>query len=150
MPTGTGKVGWQGVRGNVAAALQYGHFYYNADYLAHADGAVSTMDIITRVIGGDSTTGRTFIWNKRHHTNGAVTLFKPNGVLGNHEVKGGFDYMAEQGTQGGNAKVAGDYHIVFRSGAPFELLTSTRRTARKTPAGPSARTCPTISRSAAG
>jgi len=121
VPTGTGKVGWQGVWGNLAAAAQYGHFYYNADYLAHAGGAPSTMDIITRVIGGDSTTGRTFIWNKRHHTNGTLTYFKSNGLLGNHEIKAGFDYMAEQGTQGASARVAGDYQLLFRNGAPFEI-----------------------------
>ena len=103
-------------------SLQYGHFYYNADYLAHADGAVSTMDTITKVIGGDSTTGRTFIWNKRHHTNGTVSCFKSNGAprqprdQGRIRLHGGARDSRRQ-REGSRAIIS----CVFRSGAPFEI-----------------------------
>jgi hypothetical protein len=122
--THTTKGEWQGVKGNFVASLQTGHWYYNADYYAHAGGKVATEDLITLVQGGDSQQGdRQFFRNKRWHTTGTASLYKSDFFAGNHEFKTGFDYIAECCGIGGKVRRAGDYVLLYQSGVPFEIRT---------------------------
>ena len=43
--THTTKGEWQGVKGSMVASVQTGHWYYNADYFAHAGGKVASEDL---------------------------------------------------------------------------------------------------------
>jgi len=122
--THTTKGEWQGVKGSMVASVQTGHWYYNADYFAHAGGKVASEDLDTLVQTGDSQQGdRQFFRNERWHTNGTFSMYKSDLFLGNHEFKSGFDYMAECCGIGGKVRRAGDYVQLFRSGVPFQLRT---------------------------
>jgi len=123
VPTATEKIQWQGIRGNLVVSAQYGQWYYDADYFAHADGRVSTMDVTTLYVTGDSTGDRTYYraGRPRRHTTANLSWYVPNAWAGNHELKAGFDYMAQGYTVGGQVRPAGDYQLLFKAGVPFEL-----------------------------
>src|SRR5262245_40069209 len=113
--THTTKGEWQGVKGSMVASVQTGHWYYNADYFAHAGGKVASEDLDTLVQTGDSQQGdRQFFRNKRWHTTGTFSVYKSGLFIGNHEFKSGFDYMAECCGIGGEGRRAGAYMHAFR------------------------------------
>jgi hypothetical protein len=122
IPTHTTKGEWQGVRGNVVASAQVGHWYYYADYYAHAGGKVATSDLVTQLVSGDSQQGdRQFFRNKRWHAAASVGWYKSNLLGGNHEFKVGGDFMRECCGIGQKVRRAGDYVLIFQSAVPFQI-----------------------------
>lgn len=123
IPTATTKGEWQGVKGNLVASAQYGRWYYNADYASFSDEP-SRIDLITLYTAGGNPNNRNALRNKRQHTMASVSWYKPDFFKGNHELKAGFDYMAESGGNPNKVRSAGDYELVFRSLAPLPSFTT--------------------------
>ena len=55
---------------------------------------------------------------------GTMSLYKPDLFHGNHEFKGGFDYVDTFiGRQRDSHGTVGDFQLIFRSGVPFQVAT---------------------------
>jgi hypothetical protein len=128
VPTGTWKVEWQGVKGNVVADAQTGQWFYNADYF-NFSMLPATNDITSGINGGSSTQGdKQYFRNARAHSSGSLSWYVPEGFLGNHQVKIGFDYMQESGYIGAKVRPQGDYQLLFKENTagvplPYEIAT---------------------------
>jgi hypothetical protein len=54
---------------------------------------------------------------------GSVSWYRPNWFWGNHEFKGGIDYIPNSTTRPWRSRAVGDYRLVFNNGAPFQIVT---------------------------
>jgi hypothetical protein len=120
-PAGTGKIEWQGVKGNLVASGQWGYWFYNPTYAAYDNGQFMTLDQVTLQVTGDSPTALNVIKGTRKHATGNVVWYRPNWFFGNHEFKVGGDYMATTNGTGQVLGAAAPYQLLFRSGVPFQF-----------------------------
>ncbi len=128
-PVAMYKGDWQMVKGNsFVASLQYGNWYKHAYYFAlpnydNLSGAkVSTLDLTTLFVTGDHLSDSRVEDYFNDHTKGTISYYKSN-VMGNHQLKGGFDnlfsgYPHKQGNKRG-----GNYQLLFQNGTPFQINT---------------------------
>jgi hypothetical protein len=93
-PSQTRKIEWQKLFGNsLVMSLQYGFWTYDSKYVSFAPREVPpSFDSFTGMNLGPFTTVGQRPHNPRHHYRGAVSWFKPEMFVGNHEFKFGFDY----------------------------------------------------------
>jgi hypothetical protein len=128
-PVAMYKADWQVVKGNsFVASLQYGNWYKHAYYFALpryddlGPAKVSTLDLTTQFVTGDHLSDSRVEDYFNDHVKGAVSYYKSN-VMGNHQLKAGFDnlfsgYPHKQGNKRG-----GNYRLLFQNGTPFQIET---------------------------
>ncbi len=117
------KIEWQALFGSsTVASLQYGYWGYRSNWFSSTD-QVSARDIATLKVWGEWTSAGQRALNYRHHPSGSLSWYRPNLFWGNHEFKGGFDYLAAVQGRKNLSKVAGNYQLVFNNGVPFQLNT---------------------------
>ena len=122
VPVHTGKVEWQMARGNKFVSFQYGfwNWYYRRN---GASDNVATSDQLTGIITGLNVVSATRQHEGRKGVKGVVNWYKPGLLWGNHDFKVGFDYTpgahADRSTVDRGA--AGNYILIFRNGAPFQV-----------------------------
>jgi hypothetical protein len=123
---------WQHVRGNsLVVSAQSGYYHYNYDYHSMETGSrISTTDIGTLYQTGDVLTDGRHRQYKRYHSKGAVSWYKSDFLGGNHDFKGGIDYVDSWVSDAYAARAAGDYQLQFNNGVPFQIAT------RNTPVEP--------------
>ena len=125
----TEKIEWQGVFANtVAMSAHYGYYRYDAPIYLMSGDKVGTMDLITLQRTGASLLPHSAVDadQYRSQVHAAVTWFKPDFIVGNHEFKGGFDYTPgthdwdfwDRTLTGGH-----NYYLRYRSGQPFQVVT---------------------------
>ena len=126
----TAKAEWQAVHGNsFVTSLQFGHWRWRADYL-NTSPNVATIDRVTQYQAGDNTNTANVPGEWRHHLTGTASWYRPNLLWGNHDFKGGFDYLDttvnrawESRGPSGNYGNSGNYRLGFRSGVPDVIET---------------------------
>jgi hypothetical protein len=117
----TSKIEWQYAKGNRVASLQFGYWNWHVIYTGFSDQA-STTDQITSAITGDSSTAGISSFEDRKHTRGSFAWYKPDVLVGNHELKAGFDYFgAHADRKAIDRGAAGNYQLIYRNGVPFEV-----------------------------
>src|SRR5439155_11479010 len=135
--TPMGKVEWQSVRGSsLVLSAQYAFWRWTAirpipDGVgpSASDTFKTTFWGINNTQGNDSGGWRgctSFAEIKdpcRVMANGSFSWYRPNLFLGNHEFKGGIDYIPTSNTRPWRSRAVGDYRLVFNNGAPFQVVT---------------------------
>ena len=129
----TGKIEYQGIRGNKFVSLQMGAWVWNVTRQCYSDN-VATIDQLTQRITGCYNTYGIDSFEGRNHAKGTMSWYKPNFFAGNHDFKMGFDYAAAHADRkissrnGTNNKATGfptqhvgNYELVFRQGVPFQM-----------------------------
>jgi hypothetical protein len=117
----TGKVEWQTVRNNKFMSLQFGRWDWHVDYTGFSDD-VATTDQLSLAVTGNSVTAGTTSFEDRSHAKGTLSWYKPDMFLGNHDFKAGFDYTDAHADRSLiDRGVSGNYQLIFRNGAPFQL-----------------------------
>ena len=129
----TGKIEYQGIRGDKFFSLQMGAWVWNVTRQCYSDN-VATIDQLTQHITGCYNTYGIDSFESRNHSKGTMSWYKPNLFAGNHDFKMGFDYAAAHADRkissrnGTNNKATGfptrhvgNYELVFRSGVPFQM-----------------------------
>ena len=124
---------WQHVRGNsLVVSAQSGYYHFDATYSGMGEGTrISTTDIGTLYVTGDFLNDGRHRQYKRYHSKAVLSWYKPDLLGGNHDFKGGIDYVNSWvGDAYASRPVAGDYQLQFNNGAPFQMAT------RNTPVDP--------------
>jgi hypothetical protein len=124
----TQKLEWSGTFGNsVAASAQYGYWDWVSPLTGYSYGKVGTYDIVTQVYGGDAFSNHNtpaIADEFRYHARGTLSWFKRDFLHGNHEFKGGFEYIpATKDWRFLPRGASKDYALRFRSGVPAEIVT---------------------------
>ena len=109
---------WQGViRQSVATSLHFGRWFNNSGTTgAFADGRPGGSDAIFATTWGTNDQYGDRNNQERWHIKGAVSWYKADWLLGNHEFKTGFDRFI---THAGRSRVVTDapnYRLMFRAG----------------------------------
>ncbi len=129
------KLEWQAVHGSsLVTSLQAGLWQWGAVYTGigshdssktFGSGAPATIDLVTLRQTGLAPNAGNIPGEKKYHTKGALTYYRPGLFFGNHEFKAGFDYTDHDLSRGwiNRPASAGNYQLVFRSGVPFALNT---------------------------
>jgi hypothetical protein len=126
-PQHTTKGEWQGVAGNsLVASVQVSrwrvHVYHN---VKNGTGPQSA-DIFTNYIWGVGPDAANVVNHYRPWaSHGALTWFRPNLFMGNHEFKAGFDDVKTTSGRGWDARpenVGGDYALRFNNGRPIQFV----------------------------
>ena len=129
----TGKIEYQGIRGDKFISLQMGAWVWNVTRQCYSD-AVATIDQLNqRVTGCDNNYGIDS-FESRNHAKGTMNWYKPNLFVGNHDFKMGFDYAAAHADRkissrdgshseqtGFPTQHVGNYELVFRNSVPFQM-----------------------------
>ncbi len=123
----TGKVEWQGIKGNsIVMSAQYGHWGYNGLYRNNAGDSVSKLDLGTTRQTGPSTSAGQRPLVYRHDMRATLGWYKPDLFMGSHQFKfgGSFDmnqfgraYPINEDTPKYN------WQQVYRNSVPVELRT---------------------------
>lgn len=119
-----GKVEWQGTpRNNLVANALVG--YWDFDSLQTGYGsAPSTLDIVTQMRTGTSSqsyhTPNNYFYGK-YQVKGSLGWYSPDSFLGDHNVKGGFDFIKGWDVIDAFQHENGDYILQFSGGAPFQF-----------------------------
>lgn len=119
-----GKAEWQGtLRRNVLANALAGFWNFNS-WQYGVDTGPSSQDIVRLTRWGSSSqsyfTPIGYLWSK-FQVKGAVSWYAADGFLGDHNVKGGLDFIR------GNARIQapehqnGNYQLLYSNGAPFQV-----------------------------
>jgi hypothetical protein len=129
----TGKIEYQGVRGDKFFSLQMGAWVWNVTRQCYSDD-VATIDQLTQRVTGCFNTYGIDSFEGRNHAKGTMSWYKPNFFAGNHDFKMGFDYAAAHADRkissrngtGNDAtglptRHVGNYELVFRNGVPFQM-----------------------------
>src|SRR5262245_11941414 len=120
-----GKGEWTGtLRNNLVATALVGFWNYDSLQESVSDKP-STWDVVTQERAGASSlnyfTPNLFTFD-RYQASGSITWFIGSTRTGDHDIKGGVDYM--RGWSGYNAPphgASGDYILRFFNGAPYQL-----------------------------
>ena len=130
------KVEWEMVRKNFVTSVQLGNWQWTAPVniermsptvqiytdAVHGGGRPATFDQVTQYITGTNTGAGNFDVAKRYHAHAAMTWYKSDLLLGNHEFKSGLDYMPNQiGWEYHTRGTAGEYRLIFSAGSPFQI-----------------------------
>jgi hypothetical protein len=129
----TGKIEYQGIRGDKFFSLQMGAWVWNVTRQCYSDN-VATIDQLTQRVTGCVNTYGIDSFEGRNHAKGTMTWYKPDLLAGNHDFKIGFDYAAahadrkissRDGTNnedtGLPTRPVGNYELVYRNGVPFQM-----------------------------
>ncbi len=120
----TAKGEWQAVRGNALVTdLQYGYWMWHDHALGHDPDNVRKVDIRTMYQTGDSTDEGEVPKEDRHHAKGTVSWYSPGLLIGNHELKAGFDFFAVLVSRSWNRRQSADYLLRYDNGVPFQVQT---------------------------
>jgi hypothetical protein len=121
------KVEWQAVRGNsLVISLQTGSWEPRANYHGVSPGKVATSDIGTLYASGDHISDGRTRSDSQNHTKGVVNWHRSDLLAGDHEFKTGFDHVLNgynSPSVAPNARVSGNYQLVFNNGAPYQMNT---------------------------
>ncbi|MGE3509448.1 MAG: carboxypeptidase regulatory-like domain-containing protein [Vicinamibacterales bacterium] len=130
------KVEWQSMRGsNFMTSLQLGFWKWtagigiaNMDPVSiltdadHGGGQPARFDQATLALTGTNASAGRFDEYSRFHAKGSFTWYRSNLGVGNHEFKGGFDYIPNQNSLSFYSRgTAGEYQLTFNNGAPFQI-----------------------------
>ena len=129
----TGKIEYQGIRGDKFISLQMGAWVWNVTRQCYSNN-VATVDQLNQQVTGCVNTYGIDSFEGRNHAKGTMSWYKPNLFAGNHDFKMGFDYAAahadrkissRDGTHneatGLPTQHVGNYELVFRNGVPFQM-----------------------------
>jgi hypothetical protein len=119
-----GKGEWQGTFGkNVFVNALVGYWDFISWQYGNSN-LPSSVDIVTLQRTGSSTqsyyTPNDYNWYKVE-AKGTISWYKPHGFWGDHNVKGGLDYIKGWTQIVSPEHPNGDYQQLFRSGAPYEV-----------------------------
>ena len=116
------KLEWQAVRGNsLVMSFQYGYFGYRNHWRSTSDQPAA-RDIRTLRVWGEAAAAGQRAHNRWHHPKGSVSWYQKDLFIGNHEFKGGFDYVVGTEARSQDSKRY-NYQLVFNNGVPFQLDT---------------------------
>jgi hypothetical protein len=119
----TSKVAWQWVPNNsIVSSFTYGFFHVHSRFVGFSTNPPST-DIKTTVTTGDGTNDGSVSQDWNYDTNYTLTWYKPRLLLGDHQFKMGFDYIAGSDVSGSAGSPYTYFETVFNGGVPFELYT---------------------------
>ena len=127
----TPKIEYQSVRGSsLVLTTQWGHWAYwdnprfciGAEELGRACGPASLDRFTQRISGSPLNEGQTLRYS-RHHAKATLSWFRPDLFLGNHEFKGGVEYMPNRGGRGNIGRESGNYQLIFNNANPIEIAT---------------------------
>ncbi|MBI3494007.1 MAG: carboxypeptidase regulatory-like domain-containing protein [Acidobacteria bacterium] len=135
--TPMGKVEWQGVhRNSLVTSLQYSFWRWTALRPIFGGVGPSSSDLATQKVWGlNSTAGNdSGAWrmctsfseiNDGCHPmlKGSLSWYRPNSLLGNHELSAGFDYISNSTSRPWRSRAVGDYQLVYNNNAPFQIVT---------------------------
>jgi hypothetical protein len=117
---------WTGTFGNsVTATAQYGYWDFNSAHPGFARGSAAYSDQVTTKVWGNYNQDDWFDHQVQHSVRANMSVFKSDWGSGTHEFKVGMEYLPGTdateyaGSTTGNPK--GDYSLILRSGAPFQL-----------------------------
>jgi len=127
------KIEWQSVRGSsLVTTLQTGLWQWGATYTgigSHdpdktwGSKAPATTDQVTLLQTGLAPNAGNLPGEKKYHTKGALTWYRPGMFYGNHEFKSGFDYTDHDLSRRwiNRPESAGNYQLVFANGVPLQF-----------------------------
>lgn len=124
------KIEWQSVRGkSLVLSAQWGHWAYwdGPRFCAGAEDIGrpcpgSTFDQFTGYTAGAPLNEGQILRYWRHHPKLTATWYKPDLLWGNHEFKGGVEYMPNQGYRGNVTRESGaNYRLVFNNGVSSQI-----------------------------
>jgi hypothetical protein len=127
----TSKIEWQTVRGNsLVVTAQWGHWAYwdnprfciGAQELGRACDPAAFDRFTQRISGAPLNEGQILRYS-RHHPKATLSWYRPDLFMGNHEFKGGVEYMPNRGGRGNIGRDSGNYRLIFNNGAPIEIET---------------------------
>lgn len=138
----TAKLEFQSVPNNsIVISAQTGYWSYKVPYYGNTRGPYATSvspgpswtDTFTGYIGGAFTSNGRQSDEHSYQQKGNISWYKPDLFAGNHEIKGGFDYIDTlnatrfgdpgQGLDSELNKVLTTYQLVFNNGAPDQIRT---------------------------
>jgi hypothetical protein len=115
---------WDRIRTDEAKAAGIPHgfdIFLRPDQSEFADFRPATRDIVTLMRSGTNPGGGVTDFGK-YSGKGTVTWYKPDLFLGDHELKGSFDYSQFWAIRArGSRGEAGDYELIFSNNAPFQI-----------------------------
>jgi Carboxypeptidase regulatory-like domain len=123
----TAKAEWQAVwRNSLVTNLYGGIWYWHSPFIGQTTNP-STLDLTTQQVTGLTVSNAGASEDPRESNypiKGTMSLYKPDLFHGNHEFKGGFDYVDTFiGRQRDSHGSVGDFQLIFRSGVPFQVAT---------------------------
>jgi hypothetical protein len=116
------KIEWQGVRGNsLIVSVGYNYNLYDSIIGFNTPGIPGRTDVVTQRVTGESGAAGDNQLVDMKQTKGAVTLYKPNWLYGNHELKAGFEYSVHNRVDA-KLEQTTNYHLFVSNGAPYQFL----------------------------
>jgi len=118
----TGKIEWQYIpTSSLVASVKYGHFHVHSRFVGFSSIPSST-DLKTTNVWGDGTNDGNISQDWNYDSSGSLSWFKQQWA-GNHQFKGGYDYVAGTDVTGSAGSPYDQYQLVFNGGAPSQLYT---------------------------
>jgi len=123
---GAWKTEWEGVKGRaIVANLMVGGFWNHSGGYGEEFGLgkPATLDSVTRVVTGTSTTMNERNFEDRLQARGTLSWYKPDWLGGNHEIKVGSDFFKVRADRQRLPRPAGsgNYQLIFRNGAADQI-----------------------------
>jgi hypothetical protein len=124
----TAKGEWQAVWNNaLVTSVTTGLWTWHSPFSCPGTTAPATFDLGTQLrtgCGTGSATGGEDPLERNVPVKAAMTLFKPDLFIGNHEFKAGMDYVHSFiGRRRPARPIEGDYQLNFRNGVPIQYVT---------------------------
>lgn len=124
----TAKGEWQAVWNNsLVTTLTSGIWQWNSPFSCPGTTAVATLDLATQMRTGCGTgqaTGGEDPIERNIPIKASASLYRPDFFLGNHEFKGGMDFVHSLISRRRPARpVEGEYQLNFRNGVPLQVVT---------------------------
>jgi hypothetical protein len=116
------KVEWQSTPTDALVTdVQFGRWNWTDHYVGFVS-APATTDQLNQIVTGDTVRDGESPIEYRYQTKGSLSWYKPNLLHGNHQFKAGFEYDAARADRPYQARgAAGDYQMIFRNNAPFQI-----------------------------
>lgn len=132
-PAHVGKLDWQATMKNKFVTLSYGLWKHHLDRTGFSN-EVATFDQLTQRQTGLDWDAATRSFESRNTATGALSWYKSDWFVGNHDFKTGFDYSVANADRAGFDRqtkapgqptngVAPNYRLIFRRGVPFQVVT---------------------------
>jgi outer membrane receptor protein involved in Fe transport len=124
----TAKGEWQGVYGtSFVTSVTSGIWQWNSPFSCPGTTAPSTLDLATQMrtgCGTQSATGGEDPIERNIPIKAQATWFRPDFFHGNHEFKGGMDFVHSLISRRRPARpVEGDFQLNYRNGVPTQYVT---------------------------
>lgn len=118
----TSKLEWQSTRGDwLTFSAQHGRFTHVNQPIGFAPGIPLTRDIVTLQEDGDTQSDGRHSTNQTLHNRAVATMYAPGLFAGNHVFTVGVDNLVGVSKADNPARRSGDYRLLFRDGAPFQI-----------------------------